>query len=63
MDMETGPDSYVEENRDELRDIIMHGTDDFVRALALAALVEFGDDPDLQKVKREVDQAVTEGST
>jgi hypothetical protein len=56
------PDRYVSQNREELVDIIKHGTDPFVRSLAMAALVEFGDDPDIQQVRHELDQAVKEGS-
>lgn len=56
------PDRYVAENREQLVDIIKHGTDPFVRSLAMAALVEFGDDPDIQQVQHELDQAVEGGS-
>lgn len=52
------PDDYVREHRDTLVDIIKHGTDPFVRALALAALVEYGDDPDLERVRYELDRAI-----
>jgi hypothetical protein len=48
------PDEYVRNNRESLVAIIKHGNDDFVRALALAALVEYGGDPDIEKVRREL---------
>lgn len=52
------PDEYVRNNREALVDIIKHGNDDFVRALALAALVEYGGDPEIEKVRRELELAV-----
>jgi len=63
----TGPnddlDEYVRENRATLVRIIKHGNDDFVRSLALAAVVEYGGEPELEKVRRELDRAVEmEGS-
>lgn len=59
----TDPDEYVRENRETLVEIIKHGTDPFVRSLALAALVEFGGDPDLERVQHEIERAVDqEGS-
>jgi hypothetical protein len=51
------PDEFVRNNRETLVRIIKHGNDDFVRALALAALVEYGYDPDLEKVQRELEKA------
>lgn len=54
MGEKTDPETYVRENREILVDIIKHGNDDFVRALALAALVEFGGDPDVEAVRRDL---------
>lgn len=51
------PDEYVRNNRESLVAIIKHGNDDFVRSLALAALVEYGGDPDIEKVRRELELA------
>jgi len=51
------PDEYVRNNRDTLVRIIKHSNDDFVRSLALAALVEYGEDPDIEKVRRELEKA------
>lgn len=51
------PDEYVRENQDTLVRIIKHGTDDFVRAFALAALVEYGDEPDIEHVRHELERA------
>lgn len=47
---------YVRKNRDTLVEIIKHGNDDFVRALALAAIVEYGGEPELERVRRELDR-------
>lgn len=53
---ETDPDRYVRENRDTLVEVIKHGNDDFVRALALAAIVEYGGDPEREQLRRELDR-------
>lgn len=53
----TDPDEYVRENRETLAKVIKHGNDDFVRALAMAAIVEYGGDPALEKIRQELDQA------
>jgi len=58
MTLKTDPDTYVTENRETLVRIIKHGTDPFVRALAMAALIEYGNDPDIEKVRQELDRAV-----
>jgi hypothetical protein len=50
------PDRYVRENRETLVRIIKHGNDDFVRALALAAIVEYGDKPEIETLRRELDR-------
>lgn len=47
---------YVRENRETLIEIIIHGSDQFVRALAFSALMEFGKDPDLEKLRQEIDR-------
>ena len=57
------PDEYVREHCETLVEIIKHGTDPFVRALAIAALVEFGEDPDIERVRYELNRATDpEGS-
>ena len=56
MSTSPDPDTYVRENRETLVDIIKHGSDEFVRALALAALVEYGGEPELEKLRRELDR-------
>jgi hypothetical protein len=59
----TDPDRYVRENRETLVKIIKHGNDDFVRALALAALVEYGGDPAVEQLRHELDRIEAEGAT
>lgn len=54
----TDPDQYVRNNTETLVEIIKHGNDPFVRALALAALVEFGGKPDLERVHHELERAM-----
>jgi hypothetical protein len=51
------PDEYVRQNRDTLIRIVKHGDDKFVRAMALAALVEYGDGPAIEDLEREVERA------
>ncbi|WP_262174696.1 hypothetical protein [Haloarcula laminariae] len=50
------PDQYVNENSDQLAYVIKHSNDRFVRSLCLAALVEYGDDGDVDKVRNELEQ-------
>lgn len=49
------PERYVRENQEVLVRLIIHGTDDFVRSLALAALIEYGPEPDIEHIKRLID--------
>jgi protein involved in ribonucleotide reduction len=60
MSKDSDPEQYVRENRDTLVKIIKHGNDDFVRSFAIAALVEYGGEPDIEKVRREFERAVSE---
>lgn len=60
--VDTEPDRYVRENRETLVRIIKHGNDDFVRALALAAIVEYGGEPEVKTLRRELDRLEEEGS-
>jgi hypothetical protein len=56
MSTESDPDRYVREHRETLVRIIKHGNDDFIRALALAALVEYGGEPAVEQLRRELDR-------
>lgn len=49
------PEEYVRRNRDTLIDVVVHGSDKFARALALAALFKYGDERDVDQLRREVD--------
>lgn len=53
----TDGNRFVSEHRDELVRILRHGNDEFTRAAALAALVRYGDAPDINDVQRELNQA------
>lgn len=52
---ENDPEAYVAENKETLVRIIKHGDDRFVRSLCLAALVRWGDEPDIEDLRREID--------
>lgn len=56
MSTDNNPDHYVRENRETLVRVIKHGNDEFVRALALAALVEYGGEPGVEQLRRELDR-------
>lgn len=49
-----GPREFVKENREELMEILLSG-DRTVRAMAIAILLEGGDDADIDLVKRELE--------
>lgn len=50
------PEAYVREHRDDLIEIIKHGDDAFVRGLALAAIIEYGEDPDVEDLIVEIER-------
>jgi len=54
------PDEYVSEHQEQLVRIIKHSSDEFVRALALAALVEYGDEPTRDSVERDLERYLKE---
>jgi len=56
MSATQNPDEYVRENKGRLRKIVRHGDDEWTRALAMAALVEFGDEPDLDQLRAEINR-------
>ena len=53
-------EEYVDENKDQLVRIIKHGDDEFARALALRALVRFGNEPALHDLEKEIERAKEE---
>lgn len=48
------PEVYVQENMETLIEIIKHSDDTFLRSLCLAAIVKFGNDPDIDELKEEI---------
>ena len=50
-----GGREYVKRNRDKIAEILKHGGDSLTRAYAYALLLEYGDDYDVEEVKRELD--------
>lgn len=54
---EGDPDQFVGDNRETLVRIVKHGDDEFVRALAVNALVLYGRDPDVEDVAQEIRRA------
>lgn len=52
----TDPKQYVNENAEALSRIIKHSSSTFPRALALAALVEYGDDPAVASVVEDLER-------
>ena len=54
------PGEYVADNEETLIRIIKHSSSRFPRALALAALVEYGDERSMEAIKREIEQMEAE---
>jgi hypothetical protein len=48
------PEIYVQENWETLIEIIKHSNDTFMRSFCLAAIVKFGEDPEIDQLKEEV---------
>lgn len=51
------PEKFVQENYDTLLRILKHSDDEFVRGLALSALLEYGSDPLVEDVERDLKNA------
>lgn len=49
---------YVKQNRDDLAHIVRFSDDTYLRAVAAALLIDGGDEPDLEQVKRELELAL-----
>lgn len=56
MSKPSDPEEYVNENVEELSRIIKHSSSQFPRALALAALIEYGEDPTVESVIEDLEQ-------
>lgn len=50
------PDRYVNENEEQLTRLLKHSNNVFVRSLALAALIEFGDDATVDTVEEDLEK-------
>lgn len=53
-------DRYVRENKDKIVRVIKNSNDDFTRALAISALCEYGGEPEIDQVIRELEYAKRE---
>jgi len=56
MSDSTDPDTYVRQNKESLVRVIKHSNDEFVRALCLAALVKYGEEPPEAVVEKDIDR-------
>ena len=50
------PSEYVRENKQQLERLIKHSNNDFVRALAIAAFVEYGEDASVESITDDLEQ-------
>lgn len=50
------PREYVRENKEQLERLIKHSNNDFVRALAIAAFVEYGDDASVESITKDLER-------
>ena len=50
----TNPTQYIQQNKETLIRLLKHSNDDFVRALALAAIVEFGDNATKESIEADL---------
>lgn len=48
------PESFVQENRETFVRLLKHCDDKLVRGLALSALIEYGTDPLIEDVERDL---------
>jgi len=50
------PREYVRENQHQLERLIKHSNNDFVRALAIAAFVEYGEDASVESIAQDLER-------
>ena len=50
------PNEYVRENKEQLERLIKHSNNDFVRALAIAAFVEYGEDASVEAITKDLER-------
>jgi hypothetical protein len=50
------PSEYVRENKQQLERLIKHSNNDFVRALAIAAFVEYGEEASVESITDDLER-------
>jgi hypothetical protein len=55
-DSSLSPGEYVRENKEQLERLIKHSNNDFVRALAIAAFVEYGEDASVESITKDLER-------
>jgi hypothetical protein len=50
------PREYVQQNREQLERLIRHSDNDFVRALAIAAFIEYGEDASIESITKDLER-------
>jgi len=50
------PSEYVRENKQQLERLIKHSNNDFVRALAIAAFVEYSEDASVESITEDLER-------
>lgn len=50
------PSEYVQQNEQQLERLIKHSNNDFVRALAIAAIVEYGGDASVDSITADLER-------
>jgi hypothetical protein len=50
------PSEYVRENKQQLERLIKHSNNDFVRALAIAAFLEYGEDASVESITEDLER-------
>jgi hypothetical protein len=50
------PREYVRENKEQLERLIKHSNNDFVRALAIAAFVEYREDASVESLTKDLER-------
>ena len=55
-DESLSPNEYVRENQQQLERLIKHSNNDFVRALAIAAFIEYGEDASVDSITEDLER-------
>ena len=56
QDRNLPPREYVRENKEQLERLIKHSNNDFVRALAIAAFVEYGENASVESITKDLER-------